>query len=300
MNTMPSKPRSPEAARLERDYLERLHQVLGRVPEAEAEEIEENVGDHIHAAIAELDTDEVGLAQLAAVLEELGSPESLFLEPTEAESKIPSSTPAVADSFDSIQGVEDDSKASTGEREFLDRLFAGFLIVTVGLFIPVIEFYFCAIIGYAVLWRILRKAPTPEIVDGNRWAAFSMLAAIAVFPAALLAIEDRDLAILSLPVGLAWAVFDIILYWMVFGGLSNWIEGKGLIALARKTRNLRLIYILTSLVFFMVMFLVGFLAGNRIDAWAIMMIGIASLPIGWVIGWFLILKPILLIRKNLG
>ena len=72
MKTMSSKPRSPEAERLERDYLERLHRALDRTPEAEATEIEENIADHIHSALAETEIEEVRLSRMAVVLEELG------------------------------------------------------------------------------------------------------------------------------------------------------------------------------------------------------------------------------------
>lgn len=290
---MSKKPRSIEATRLEGDYLARLHEALSHISKSEAIEIEENVTEHIRAAADDLDTDEISLTQMAAILEELGSPEGLIVEPETIEAPFPElyESPAAAP-------IQVDS--STGETEFLDRLFAGYLIAIVGLYIPLIDFYFCSIIGYVVILLALKKAPTPVIASGKIWALVSAIAAFAIFPVTLLSFASKFFALLGLPALFAWVVCDIVLFWIVFGGMADWIEKKGFSELGQKTRNLRLIYIVTTLLVFLLAIPIGIVAMKENDQTVSLAIGLATLPIGWVIGWFLVLRPIRRIRQAIG
>ena len=303
MNPPPSKPRSSEAERLESDYLERLHEVLRPLPATEAAEIEENVTGHIYEALAELDTEEVGLSHMAAVLEELGPPDAMIAEISEGDpaaspfSELPKASP---ETMETIQGSPSSPPPPPVEgTEFLDRLFAGYLIVTIGLFIPLIEVYFCSIIGYAVILWNLPKAPVPEIARAKPWALIAIFSALAMCPAALLTLAEQGFGILFLPIGLAWAVSDIALLWIIFGGLANWAEGKGMAAMAGGLRNRRIYYIVAYLFLVLLAIPVGIAISGSGRSLASSLAGYALLPISWIINWFLILKPIRVLRGDL-
>ena len=66
------KPRTPEAARLEADYLDRVRQALGS--RSNAAEIVQSVVEHIEEAASEFKGLEVTLVQMAQVVERLGLP----------------------------------------------------------------------------------------------------------------------------------------------------------------------------------------------------------------------------------
>jgi len=74
------KARTPEAARLEADYLARVKAAIaGREP-SEIDEIIGSLRDHIEEELSEADDDRVSLVQMANVLEQLGPPEAYSQE----------------------------------------------------------------------------------------------------------------------------------------------------------------------------------------------------------------------------
>lgn len=295
---MPPKPRSIEATRLEGDYLARLRSALRYVSESEATEIHDNVTEHIRAAVDELHSDEVSLSQMAAILEELGSPESLIVEPDEIETPVPDLFDSPADEPE-IPPVPVSASAS-GAVEFLDRLFAGYLIAIAGLYVPFIDLYLCSIIGYGVIFLALKKAPTPEIAAGSPWALVALISIFSICPITLLSYASDAFGLLGLPAFLGLIVSDIILFWILFGGMADWIERRGLSELATKTRNLRMIYLVTSLLVAVVLLPVGMIAAVENNGNVPVVVGFALLPVGWVVGWFLVLRPIRRIRQAIG
>ncbi|MBN1808980.1 MAG: hypothetical protein JW909_07910 [Planctomycetes bacterium] len=71
------KSRNPEALRLENDYLSRLQAALASIRSADADEILQDVRQHIEDALSEIPAAEVSLVQMAGVIESLGPPESI-------------------------------------------------------------------------------------------------------------------------------------------------------------------------------------------------------------------------------
>lgn len=70
------KPRDAEAARLETDYLKRVRAALAGRDASEIDEIIQSLKEHIEEELSEALDGEVGLTQMANVLEHLGPPEA--------------------------------------------------------------------------------------------------------------------------------------------------------------------------------------------------------------------------------
>lgn len=70
------KPHPPEVDKLKRDYMDRVRAALAGREESEIEEILQSLQEHIDIEVTENAEEEIGLVQMAKVLEKLGPPES--------------------------------------------------------------------------------------------------------------------------------------------------------------------------------------------------------------------------------
>jgi len=152
------KPRKEEALRLEQSYLERLRVTLDKGDPLDADEIWQNVASHIEEAINEFETSEVTLVQMAEVLERLGPPEALGTEENSHQqedkgSSRPDTTPLPETDHSSFI-------------EFIDKIWIGYLVGVIGLFIPIIDFNFCEMIS--LLSKIIFKKPYEKTSESGR------------------------------------------------------------------------------------------------------------------------------------
>lgn len=316
---MSSKPRSIEAQRLESNYLSRLQEALGYLPKSEAVEIEENVTEHIRAAIEELDTDEVGLSQMAVILEELGSPESLIVEPEVIEQPLPDwldssdaeeAGPEEFREAEPEEGPEAEPEESPtlqaaeqekdrGFLELLDRIFAGYVIYTIGLYIPVIDFFLCSIIAYSVILWNIRRSRFPGFAKGTSWAIIALIAAITICPAKILGLVVPPLMLLTGLIAITLWVAEIALFWNLFSAMADGIEERGLPRLAGKARACRIYYIIANFLLLVAAIPVAMVVAEEKNPADQALLGLMILPLGWIFGWFVILRPLRAIRRGL-
>jgi len=144
-------PRSSEAARLEADYLARLRTTLVGRPPAEIADIVQGVQEHIEDALAEFGGGEVTLVQMARVIERLGSPEAYARDSSTTSREAEPRVPAVP--------VSSPAGATIGERKgfaaLLDKMWWAYLVGVIGLYVPVIDFFFCDIVSAVILAIVL-------------------------------------------------------------------------------------------------------------------------------------------------
>lgn len=306
MDANPVSPtRSPEAARLEQDYLDRLRSALPS--SAETSELIDNIRDHIQTALAEVPAAaEVSLTKMATVLEELGSPESIaaeFADSAPAVSQTPPTAPepAPAQNPHSPPAAAPNSVATElSLPETLDRLFVGYLIAIVGLWVPFIGLYICHMIGFAVMLKGIQRGgghiPQGETVKKLLIAALCVV--IAHFPLSTLSLAPPLVAIIILPLSIGWMVLDIVVFWILMSGLAE-VSDQRAPEMSTQLRDRRIIYVIVSIVFFILAAAIGgVIAVNSGEPKVGELVGLLLLPIWWVVGWFLILKPIRQLRNR--
>ena len=279
------KPRTPEAERLESDYLARIRAAIGE--SGNAAEICRSVREHIEEAVAEFKSVEVTLVQMAQVIERLGPPEAY------RESTSTSSAPA--------------PRAGDGDASvrLLDKLWLAALIKTVGLYVPVIDFYFCGIIGNVMMAVVLRGERSPELASVRRCNWIVALLMIAAVPVAIGSLQEPLVGLLQLPVGIGLFVFTLMAYWNLIGAAASMVRSAGVADLALSLLGCRRTYVALNIVFFAVSVVIGIViavvAGNRREQhFAIMVAGLSLLPVSWILGYFFLLKPLGRARRALA
>ena len=298
------KTRTPEAAHLEQDYLARLRAMLGGRPAAEAEAILQDVRDHIESALGESAAEPVSLTAMAAVFERLGPPETCAAAEESARARPPSPAPPVP-----AAGVASavDGEAWAG---VIDRLWWAFLVTTIGLYVPVIEFAFCDIAGIALVLAAVRRLPAGAPDDYRTLAPHGVIAIVLLLltsPLIALSHIAPLLALAVVPVAVAAFAWELIVYAKCMGGAAALLEGRGRADLARSVRTSRAIYIGSCIgvtVFMIGVVLVVALvtpAGRRegIDWPTEILSACVMLPIGWVLGAFFALRPLGQVRAAL-
>ena len=274
------KPRSAEAERLEADYLARVRATLGE--SADAAEICRSVREHIEEAVSEFKDPEVSLVQMARVIERLGPPESFRESPA---------TPRTGN-----------SEAST---RLLDKLWVAFLIKTIGLYVPIIDFYFCQLIGSIMIVHVLRGDLPPELRSARRLSFMTALLTVAVVPAALLTLYQPLAGILQVPLGIGLFVVPLMMYWNLIGGIASLLRTSGASGVAASILDSRRTYVAIQIILFAASLIAGIVIAvanpdRKSQQLVIAGIGLALLPIGWILGTFFILKPISRARRALA
>src|SRR5688572_27461273 len=277
------KPRTPEAERLESDYLARIRAALGE--SGHAAEICRSVREHIEEAVAEFKGLEVTLVQMAQVIERLGPPEAY------RESAPSPSVPRAVDADASVR--------------LLDKLWLAALIKTVGLYIPVIDFYFCGIVGNVMMAVFLRGERSPELTSVRRCNWIVALLMIATVPVAIAGLHEPLAGLLQLPVGVGLFVFALIAYWKLIGAIASMVRSAGAADLALSLLNSRRTYVALNIVFFAVSVVIGVVIAAvnrnpREQNFAVMVVGLALLPVGWILGYHFLMKPIGRARRALA
>jgi hypothetical protein len=292
------KPRNPEAARLEADYLARLRSALAGRETGEVEEVLDSVSAHIEEELSGDLDGQVSLVQMAGVLERLGPPES-YLEESEAAAGAP---PPPAWSPPPEAAAGGGSGLAPEEREaaaaLLDRVWWGYLVAIIGLYVPLIGLDFCAIIGATILAVVLlrhRGIAESSLRFAGKLAVAALIVNILNVPASILALIHPAFGLLRLPVVIGALVVSVMLYWNVLDGAATGVSRAGRDALAERIRGLRVWYLLTVAVLFVVGLLVGVIAvasgvkNAQQELWGV---GYVTLPLGWLFGWFFALRPI--------
>jgi len=299
------KPRNAEGHRLEADYLARLRAALAGRDPSETSEIVESVRDHIEEALAETAGDEVTLVQMAAVLERLGPPESFADEESSAvpqreaagavpESPQPQATLAPPPSSEELSAAAD----------LLDKAWIGYLFIVLGLFIPFAEFNFCSLIGHVILAAVLLKyhgLQAQRFNSAGKLAVAAAIMVVLVVPFNLLRVAEPAFGLLAFPVTVAMVVCFVLVYWKVLGGAASVLQTADQARLADHVRGIRIYYI----VYLVFMIVLGLIIGvilvavgvrNLAEVW---WLGYALLPLGWVAGYLLELRPLSQSRRAL-
>ncbi len=294
------KPRTPEAARLEADYLARVREALGSRRESEAGEIVQSIVEHIEEAVAELKGPEVTLVQMAQVLERLGPPRTFSegSEPPPQERKPGGRLP---------------SDASHRFVLLLDRIWVASLVSVVGLYIPIIDLYFCMLAGHGMLARALRR---PEELPRDfqslaRLCRLVVIVGLVHVPLAIWAMAQPLAGILTLPTGAVLACVPVVIYWKLLGGVSSMLVMAGQDRLASATLDARRVGITIAIVMTVIAIVLGVTIGvahlgvnsdrNRLSQeLATVAVGFGLLPIHWVVSYFFLLRPISRARKALA
>lgn len=275
------KPRTAEAERLEADYLARVRATLGE--SADAGEICRSVREHIEEAVAEFKDLEVSLVQMARVIERLGPPDS-YRESTPEKPRDGGSEAAI---------------------RLLDKLWVASLIKTVGLYVPIIDFYFCALIGNIMMVHALRDELRPELRSARGFALMSALLTVVVVPATILTLYQPLAGILQFPLAIGLIIVPLLLYWNLMGGIASLLRTAGADDVATSILDSRRTYLAIQIVLFAVALIAGVvIASAHLDPKSQKLvtagIGLALLPLSWVIGTFFLLKPIDRARRALA
>lgn len=267
------KPRTPEAERLEADYLARIRTALGE----KGDEICRSVREHIEEAVSEFKGEEVTLVQMAQVIERLGPPEA-YRE---------SATGRAAG----------DPQAAV---RLLDKLWVASLIKTIGLYIPIIDFYFCSLIGNVMMASVLKGELSPELRSVRRYAWVTAGLIVVAAPAALLSLYQPLAGLLMLPVGIGLTVVPLMLYWNLIAAVASMAP-----TIAPSLLGARRTYVGINIVLFALALVAGVVIAvveqnpnskNALTA----AVGLALLPLGWILGTIFVLKPISRARQALS
>lgn len=292
------KPRNPEASRLEADYLARVRSALAGRETGEVEEVLDAVRAHIEEELTGDLDGQVSLVQMAGVLERLGPPGSYVDESERATASPPpyvSVSPPVAD------GVADGELGPEGRENMaglLDRVWWGYLVAVIGLYVPLIGLEFCGLIGAGILAFVLlahRGIAERSFRFAGKLAAAAVIIGLLNVPACVLALIHPALGILQLPVVIGGLVVGLMLYWNVLDGAATVVSRVGEAALADRIRGIRVLYLLTVAALFCVGLLAGVVAvasGVRNAQLELWWLGYVTLPLSWLFGWLFILRPI--------
>lgn len=277
------RPRHPEAERLERDYLERARRALASHPDGAA--ILEELRQHIEGAAAEL-PGPVGLAAMAAILERLGPPEAVA--PEAAPAPVPP-RPASA------------TRPPAEEADWVERLRLACLVGVVGLYVPLIELHVCALISLALIAVAVQAAPARAAALRSAalpaWWAFALCLAMA--PIAALEWLTPAAGLIGMPVGTAYLVLHLIVFWRLMGSVAELTAGLDGDRVRSRLQTARVLYLITTLIAVVVGgTIVGLLVGGSGPA-AASLASLLFLPIGWLIGWRLVLRPLAAARDAL-
>jgi len=297
------KPRNEEAARLEKDYLDRLRGILADHPHAGG--IVESVAEHIEEAAGEISSPEISLVQMAQILERLGPPESFVppdqRSPLEEESGAGSAPAPVRNGLVSEAAV------------LLDRIWLGNLVGVVGLFVPLVDLLICELISCVMLalafgrWAYDRPASFRTLGSLCWWCCGVTLL---LCPLGLLSLAVPVTGILSLPIGIAHLILALVIYWKTMTGTADLVSEAGALDLSKYLLKMRDIYIWVSIALVVVIIAVAFVVGvliglssggqGRKEGMIVELITpVCMLPIGWVLGWFFILRPLDMARRYL-
>jgi hypothetical protein len=289
--------RNSEAARLERDYLERLRAALaGREP-GEAEEIVGAVREHVEEALAEDAEGEVTLVRMANVLERLGPPEAWAGEgsPTPAAEPAPAGQPpaAAAPAASPAFPAAERQEAAT----LLDKVWWAYFVSVLGLFVPLIDLHFCDIIGYAMLGYLLGRVPrdrSGELRGAGTLSLVAVVLLVLMVPFSALSLLHSAFAIPGLPILLGLFVCQLIVYWKVLEGAALLVQRAGRDGLAGEIRSVRVIYIVLCCALLVVGLVAGvaLVAAGVKHAAEIWWLGFLTLPLGWLFGWLFVLRPL--------
>jgi len=290
------KQRAPEAQILESDYIKRLKDTLAGKDPALANEIMQSIREHIEEAINESPNEEISAAQMANILEKLGSPEAYI---NEYFSLSEGKQNSVKDtSKDTNITIEDSNKYYN----FLSKLWVAYLIGVVGLYIPIIAFYFCTIIYLVFLVVIFKSSGLKQNKNSNNIIVLSImqisfLAILCV--ASIFEIKISLFSIATLPLSITVLIISLIIDWKVLGEVSNILKIHKNDKLAEYVEDARKTYIYSSVTIYLILntifIILSFSLGwtNKPNIYKLEIIqSIFMLPIGWIIGWLFLLQPI--------
>lgn len=286
------KPRTSEAARLEKDYLDRVRTALAGRDPAEIDDVLLSLREHIEEEVGPDGDEEVRLSRMAAVLERLGPPESYAPEIPERPSSPPLPPPPAPAAPD-----------ARGTAEVLDRVWIGYFISILGLYVPIVDLPLCNLIGSIVLAAVLLPSADDEFRGAGRFAAASGALLLGMGLVGFAALAVRELVLLALPLLFAQLACGILAYWKLMGRTAAVVLAAGLPGLGERLLRTRQAYVIYCVVFFVVLFVTGAVLGVALDARRgnpVWWVGFLFLPVTWFFGWRLVLRPLAAARAALA
>jgi len=291
------KPRVAEAQRLEDGYMLRLKSSLAEKDSALANEIIQNIREHIEEAVNESSENEISAVKMTEILERLGSPESYINE----FSGLPSEK----------QSNAKDAKILTEDQEkysgFLSKLWVAYLIGTIGLYIPIIELHFCSIIYLALIIGIFVKLKMSQTELSNSIIGLSIIQLVLLvlaFAISTAGIYFPFIEVINTPVGIAIAVIALVIDWKVLGFVSEILKKTGKNEVAKQIEVSRKRYVIASCIFYVVALMVAipFEMAFRTRQPLIMdliIYPLLNLPATWLICWLFLLRPISTAKQSI-
>ncbi|MCX5776811.1 MAG: hypothetical protein NTX32_04180 [Candidatus Firestonebacteria bacterium] len=276
------KPRVPEAERLEENYLQRLKNTLANRDTVLANEIMQGIRDHIEEAVNESLNEEISSAQMANILEKLGAPET-YINDYSA-----SGSGAQADVKKEDPGIYS---------EIFNKLWIACFIGVLGLYVPVINIYFCTIIYLVLIILIFR---TYSSNNKERTKSIIKLSIVQIILLTIYSITSiLGLHFINIFLDTVVFVITMTINWKIFGEMSAALRILKNQSGAEYVEGARIKYIIFSIIAYMGFIFVGVLlaySGQFYGRHDIVKFALfeplITLPIGWLIGWLFLLRPI--------
>ncbi len=300
-----------EATRLQADYIDRLGRALADRNRGDVAEIVQSVQEHIDDALVEYGDGEVTLVQMAQVLERVGSPESYAREDeaTRPPRPAPAPPPPLPSAEPAARRPESPPPPSYEEREtfaaMLDKVWWAYLVSIIGLYVPLIDVYVCDIIGYGILAYVLASYAGPgchALGGAGKFALVTTVLLLITAPIATASFFAPIVGGLGILVALSVLVVSLVVYWKVFGGTAAFMRRNGYSHIAHSILTARAIYVFLTTGAFILAIAVGvvIVTNMRIKHGAqLWWVEYAMLPISWLTGWLLVLRPISKARNAL-
>ncbi|MBN2584961.1 MAG: hypothetical protein JXL80_17995 [Planctomycetes bacterium] len=311
------RPRNSEAERLEIDYLFRLNAALEGHEPASRAEIVESLREHIEEALGEGGAGTVGLAEITAVLERLGPPETV----AHAEDASPQADAWSQSGSEPVEpacaaagqdgGVHAGADALSPETipvvaAMLEKVWWAYLVMAIGLYVPFIDLQFCDIIGLIIFIVAANKYKGPQwakLRGAAWWSTATVVLLFLLVPAEVLNLMHPGFGLLVLPVSLAMAASQIISYWLTLETAATVMDQLPRPDLAGRIRGARIVYLVCTAGIVAVSIVVGTIVVLAVKvqnpALAMWWLGYAMLPLGWLVSWLFWLRPITLARRAL-
>lgn len=298
------KSRSAEAAHLESSYLNRVKDSLQSQSPSEVEEIIESLQEHIEEELAEVSNEPVGLVDMANVLEQLGPPETYSQE---FEASPPSAAPASPETTE--------AEPSAGQQatippafpdkgnfvDLLDKIWVGYLIFVIGLYVPIIEFQVCSLIAFSILALVLiRNEIDPELKPAGKALGINAIILLVTPIITLIGLAAPPVMLLAFPFLCGQIVCELFAYWRIMRRTGSYLEAAGRSREAERVLSARIGYtvyfFITCAAAIIVGAAIGIEGGRVTEYW---FVGLIFLPFHWFFGWLFILRPLTMARRAL-
>jgi hypothetical protein len=293
------KPRVLKAQIIEDEYMLRLKNALADKDPSQANEIIQNIREHIEEAVNESSENEILEPQMENILKKLGIPEIYVNDYLVSHSGIKTDMNSAAPDNNEI------NKNPAKLFDLLSKLWIAYFISIVGLYVPVINLYVFYMIFLIFVYIEFKRYSENQ---NSRTNNISNLALVQIFLLVILSFSTRlyivrsESYLLVLPLGI-WALANsFVLNWRIFGKIIDTLNKLEYKELSQYMQKARMKYIVVNCIFVSASAAVWFIflmykssQGRNIAQEYIenaMYEPLFVLPVGWLIGWLFLLRPI--------